>query len=603
MAIVSLLQSIHPERWLAFFTLVPFIIVYLIRPKPKPLQFPSLQFLFRDKGVLVKTSFFRSLLRNLLFLIQLVILLLLAGSVIEPTTRMSYDASAENTVIVLDISASMQVGKRFSDAVSIAKKNLDGKISIILAGSAPLLVLEDESSEKALAFLSAIKPKDVTTNLGDAINLAGEILDSKEGRVLVISDFLVTDGPDPQVAAQLLRKRGLFVDFVSVFVPANNVGFINAFVDNHETRLVIKNYYSEAKTVSVKIKGQTKEQLFTITLLPESVESLSFDTFSDLANATIQDKDDFMLDNYLFILGPSIEKLQVLLISNKQSPFLKAALQSFGNVNLQIAEPPLVPKITQDVIIFDAVQYDKLLPGTMSDVAKHVEKGSSAIILAQENIGAVDFTNLLPVIVTGIGNSGTIKPSGENALTKEVSFETVSKTVLVKNLNDTLVLAADQNQNPMLAMRSFGQGNVVYYGIIDVLSDFKSSPSYPILWRNLIDYLAGGESVKSANTKTGILLPVQGIIDTPLGQVETKTLELGTQGVYTLHGKRIAANLLSEKESDVGIIAKLNASKMSTYGKTKQEREKDIDLGLPFIFAALILVIIELYMTKIQGDL
>ncbi len=603
MAILSLLNFIHPERYLAFLTLIPFIIVYLIRPKPKSMQFPSLQFLFRDKGVLVKTSFFRSLLRNLLFLIQLFIFLLLAVSIIEPTTKISYDASAENTVIVLDISASMQVGNRFNNAITIAKKNLDGKVSIILAGSLPLLVLQDESSEKALAFLSALKSKDVTTNLGDAINLAGEILADKEGKVLVISDFLVTDGPDPQVALQLLRKRGIFVDFVSVFSPANNVGFINAFVDNHETRLVIKNYNDESKTVSVKIKGQTKEKSFTVTLLPKSVESISFDTFADLANATILDKDGFMLDNSLYLLGPSIEKLQVLLITNKPSPFLKAAFQSFGNVHLEIAQPPLVPPITQDVIIFDSVEYNKLLPGTMNEIAKRVDQGTNVIILAQENMKFVDFANLLPVTILEMGNSATIKPAGENVLTKEVSFETVSKEILVKAHNDTLVLATDQNQNPMLAIKSFGEGHVFYYGIIDSLSDFKSSPSYPILWRNIVDYLAGGESVKSANTKTGILLPVKGVIETPLGKIQTATLELSSQGVYTLNNKRLAANLLSEKESDVSAVHSFNVSTASQYGKTVHEREKDIDLSLPFIFLALILLFIELYITKVRGDL
>ena len=58
--------------WLyALLLLIPFILLYLIGPKPKHKVIPSLMFLFKDLGRDKRTNFFRRLIRDLLFLLQL----------------------------------------------------------------------------------------------------------------------------------------------------------------------------------------------------------------------------------------------------------------------------------------------------------------------------------------------------------------------------------------------------------------------------------------------------------------------------------------------------------------------------------------------------
>src|SRR3989338_10610731 len=178
---------------LALISLIPFIILYVRKPKPKDRVIPSLMFILQNKKTSMKNSFLRNFLANLLFLIQLLALIGLSISVAQPYIKILYDVTLENTVIVLDASASMQAdesGKtRFEEAIKEAKKALSGRNSIILAEHVPLIILEEEDKEVAQDILGSLKPKATTTNLGDAMLLARDILQDKPGRIVVISDF------------------------------------------------------------------------------------------------------------------------------------------------------------------------------------------------------------------------------------------------------------------------------------------------------------------------------------------------------------------------------------------------------------------------------
>src|SRR3989344_3788240 len=92
----------------AFTSIAILILVYLIRPKPKDVTIPSLMFIMKDTGVTKQSTFFRRMITNLLFLIQLLALALLAFALTWPLVKIKYDTTAGNTVVVLDVSASMQ---------------------------------------------------------------------------------------------------------------------------------------------------------------------------------------------------------------------------------------------------------------------------------------------------------------------------------------------------------------------------------------------------------------------------------------------------------------------------------------------------------------
>lgn len=134
--------------FLALLSLIPFIILYLRKPKPQDRVIPSLMFVLQNKKTSRQYDILKKFLTNLLFFIQLLVLIALSIAVAEPVAKVPYDVSLENTIVVLDVSASMQAEEgsrsRFDKAVGEAKGALSGKNSVILAENIPLIVLEEE---------------------------------------------------------------------------------------------------------------------------------------------------------------------------------------------------------------------------------------------------------------------------------------------------------------------------------------------------------------------------------------------------------------------------------------------------------------------------
>ena len=123
----------NPLGLIALASIVVFIILYLRRPKPKDQIIPSLMFIIKDQQKNKRFSFFRRLISNLLFLIQILALIGLAVSIASPFINIPYDTTLENTVLVIDVSASMQAkdiktGETgFQKAIEVAKKSLSGR--------------------------------------------------------------------------------------------------------------------------------------------------------------------------------------------------------------------------------------------------------------------------------------------------------------------------------------------------------------------------------------------------------------------------------------------------------------------------------------------
>ena len=268
---------------LALASLIPFIILYLRKPKPQDRIIPSLMFILQNKEMSKKYNFLRKFLTNLLFFIQLLALIGLSIAVAEPFVKVPYDVSLENTILVLDVSASMQAEEggsmRFDKAIKEAKKAISGKNSIILAENTPLIVLEDENSEAASTILGSLKPKATTTNLGDSMLLAKDMLQDRPGRIVVISDFNNIDGPDLLAVKKAISSEEIIVNFEDVSNNAENAGIVGMDVGKHSLKVFVKNFDSVKKQIKLKlIKDKNViADSGAIEVLPNSVETFMFD--------------------------------------------------------------------------------------------------------------------------------------------------------------------------------------------------------------------------------------------------------------------------------------------------------------------------------------
>lgn len=611
---------------LALLSLIPFIILYLRRPKPKDETVPSLMFLMQENKRSKQHSFLQRFTSNLLFYLQLLVLLLLSLAIASPFVNLPYDITRENTVIIIDASASMQAREggesRFDRALDGARGALSGRNTIILAETTPVTVLEDGSSDLARDVLGKLKPRATSTNLGDALLLAKDILGGKPGRIVIISDFLMTEGPDVQVIRTLLTAEDKVVDFIDVSSKVQNTGIIRLEVGKFASKVYVRNFDNEERkrTIEIKKDGKAIASSNLITIAPNSIENFEFDTPAGISTVELSPKDSFEVDDIAYLATPDKLKTNVLLITNLEDKDglnnLELALRASPDIALRVVHPPVltitdagekIDPYKQDLIIFYRVTRESILPGTFKEVKGYVGSGGSLIYAAQSDLDKVDLGDLALVRLKGQSDTlSKICVDTINSVTQNFEREscfTVASQHLAAEAGDKTVVFASANGDPVIAYRDVEGGNVAYYGIMDETSDFRNLPSYPIFWNSLINFMVGTEDIKSYNYNTGSIATFEEQdVKTPSAAVRASKLLLDEQGIYEFSGRKVAANLLNEKESAVSA----EGGRTDISGReallTGGEPRHDFNLVFLFSFIALVLVFIELLFVKVRGD-
>ncbi len=597
----------------ALSALIPFIILYLRRPKPLDRVIPSIMFLMKEQKQTRKYSFMRKLMQNLLFILQLAALTALGFAVAIPYINVSSDIISEKTVIIIDASASMQtkdgLNTRFDNAIEKAKNEVSNKNAIILAENNPLIILENGRKQEAVNLLDKLKPKATTTNLGDAMLLARGLLKGK-GKIVVLSDFITTEGPDIFTIKRTLVASGNEVKFINVGSKAKNVGIINLDVDKSETKVFIKNFNEEKENIGIKLKKENQiidEK--TIEILPKSVESLVFTTPTELSKIELNVDDNLDIDNSIFISAPEKMKIDVLLITNnKQNNYVKSALEASKNVNLEIREPPATnaETIAHDVVIVNKITKDKLLPHEFDYLAGYIKKGGNLIITAQEDLASIETLDLLPVKLNATGEKASACIDVFLYFTK--MFEknrcfTNSKYFKSQGENNSVTIAS-VGENPLLSLKDYGDGKIFYYGIFDDTSDFKTSINYPIFWNSLLEFLVQTEDIKDYNYKTGEIIAIEEQkVKVPSGGYLTASrVLLDDAGIYELENKKIAVNLIDETESDITVDEHRSIAEGETESGMLKEKTK-VNFEIYLLIFVFLLLCIEIVYVKVRGDL
>lgn len=601
MALVEIGRSVG---MFALLSLVPFILLYLIRPKPKQMMIPSLMFFMKSTGATKLTSFLRQFLRDWLFLLQLLILFLLASTIAQPYMNYLHDITAQNTVLVIDVSASSQVKEgsktRFDIAVAQARTLLGSRNTIILAKDVAQIGIQDADIQDSIEYLNTLRPKDTTSRIGDAVILGGEILAGKEGRVIVLSDFINTAGQDPHIAKAVVESRGHVVDFINTAEEdRKNIGIVDLLAEPTTTTVYVKNYGLQQENVRVTIGGGAKQ----LTLPAKSIETFTILTSPGVTKIQLQVNDDFEVDNTIHVSSPSDERTKALLVTSNASIFLKNALLASGDIDLTIAQLPIVPKEHFDVYIINNIDISSVLPGTFEDISKRVEDGSSVVIVGQEETDKIDYKDLSPVDFGGRAEGGFISIEQINRFTKNIEFGAVEYYFSgTKLANAVTVLSLDQR--PIIAVGRKEKGKIAYYGILETASDFHFSPGYPIFWTEFMRFLTDQQNVRQLNFRTGdtIILDSLQRIETPTKVLKkSSALIFEEAGLYQFEdGRTIAVNLLNERESDINSDVSVGAKSVEFELKPVKE-ERKFEFEQPFVLLALIILFIELIYVKFRG--
>ncbi len=585
----------NPSSLVLLLLLLPVIILYILRPKPRALRIPSLMLLFsREKKNNLRALFKKLILDPLLF-IQLAAITILVFSLVNP--YLSLNTGYENTIIVLDNSASMSSTdvspSRFSQAVDIASGYIKGgKSSLILAGSSPRLLFKDADSKNAIMELNAQNPGSTGTDLSEAMLLSSELAGGSETKIVVISDF---SGQDITIAQKILEAKNISVDYRHVGGTGSNAGIVDVSVLRDSIRFAVRNYDAAARDIIIRLdNGKSQNR----TIEPGSKEFFDIIPHHGKNTIFLEPHDDLAADDYLYVSMPSELEKRVLLLGDKvaKSP-LSIAFHSIPGVIVDEFSYIRAPRRPDHhIVILHNYTKDSLLPGTLDDLRTYVEEGGTLVIQVENDLAFMETKGLLPVEI-----SGKAMPSGFDVKGTDLTagLEFGVSAYLKATLKEGAVALVSAPEGPVLAYWNVGRGKVVYFGMNEKWGDFHLQASYPIFWYRLLGWTS--PAADELNFKTGTILPFGTIktIAAPHETIMTSDLYLGDSGFYEIGDRTIAANLLDEKESDITTKKIDNEELQKSYG-TKVEK---MHFDVLFAILAIILVCIELYYLKYRGDI
>ena len=338
-----MIQLSYPWALLALLSIPVIFILYSLRPQRRR-QLISTVSLWREalrehqRGLGLQ-KLLRDLSLILLLLIALVLSLGLAGP-----QWLTQSSEKRDTVLVLDVSASMKAGARFSEALHqahdlVAGLPRDGRMAIMSSGRNPVLRSAFESNRETLhRALARIEPTDEAGRPRAALALALSLLRNRaQGRIYFLSDAAFDD--DVDFGSPLIEYRTVGSDAASRNIAITRFDFRPEIgtQDRFQMLLTVRNYTDEAITVPARVTLEYSPLFEQDLLLPPEDETTIVLPLRGRAvgraQASIEFDDDLAADNQAYAVMAVDEGLRVLLIS-RGNFYLESVLKALPGVRL-----------------------------------------------------------------------------------------------------------------------------------------------------------------------------------------------------------------------------------------------------------------------------
>ncbi|HII91248.1 MAG TPA: hypothetical protein HA262_03535 [Methanosarcina sp.] len=621
----------NPLALAALLSVIPLIIIYMLRPRPTVLAIPSLMFVLKlereRKRVYASLT---KIVRDPLFLIQLLMLILLSIGAAGYYYTSQEPLSGEHTVLVLDTSASMQVDSRFDDAVKIADGYVSKKNSIILASDTPLLALEGGDASSAKDILSKVKPGAGTADLSAAITTGMRSLSTEGGRIIVISDFTNYKGDDPVASKNLAESYGISVNFVKVGGPADNIGIINGWIEATDGKYgytgVIKNYKDHSESVKIETGRGTSGNSSTSFSLDVPAGGTKQFTLENLGpgvtTVQLDVKDSLPVDNKAYISIPETSNQRILYVTDNGKLPSKTALSLLPNSNLTVSKsvPDMLDNYTLVVL---AQKKTPIGNSSVERIESYVRNGGNAVFIVSGALVPektdVDLLKILPVKPLKLDNDENglgIKEVLKSSITTDIRSDEISvrKYLNATERTGSTTLVTLDNGVPLLSYWQVGKGTVFYMGLSDELGEdswnnFHNLPEYPVFWIKLVQWLGGTGDISEYNLNTGTLnsLSKTEEIRTPSKTFTSNRVLFDEAGIYELSGKKIAVNLYNDRESNTTVdaselikraVAEDGPKIVKEDSYTAKNDITDYLIGFMFLF-----ILLEILIVRQRGEL
>lgn len=604
--------------------IIPLIIVYLLKPRPKQVILPSLMFVRKISSEAFDSR--RRISKRItdpLFFLQLIALILMAIAIAGPLLE-NIAEDSEKVVVIIDLSASMSVPDRINYAKSIAIESLGKENTIIAAGSMPVVLAKSIEADDAEKVINSLESGDTAGDIPEAILTVVNDEGNRKAKVVVISDFENWAGRAPETYVRIARAKNLELEFRQVGRAVANYAIIGGYLKDrndgtYEYTCTVKNFNN--KSVKLDVQLESKSGILSTQKVSKPVSLGEFGTqqikFSSIpqgmSRVEILDKDAVPCDNTAWISIPEIKPRQILVLTDIDPEISKSPL---------ITVLSLIPGLTADVqhdlpadsgkydgIVIDC-EHEPLAASTIKEVIAYAKNGKDLIVIGNGclyNSSAMrELYPILPVEISSIkeDSSHTIEPSGSGIqFFKEISFNEVytRKFLAASPRENASVLAELKDAGPVVCTWKLDNGTATYVGISDTTgneawNNFPTIPTYPVFWSKLLKHLWGIGDISETNINTGRyqVFDRNVLMETPLETISSKSVYYDKCGFYNLEQKTVAANLYDSTESNTFSENRLNL----TAGSESVQQE-DLHIRSPdkfrryLIYTLLLLLILE----------
>lgn len=444
----------------------------------------------------------QKLRRNLLLLLQLLVLFALIFALIRPFFRTT-GIAGRNLVIILDRSASMGATDVGTTRLAAAKaealrliEQLDdgGRATVIAIGGQMEVPVSASADRRELRnAINALTPRSGGgSDMTQALALAGALAArDDQSQVAIISDGEVTLPDKAELPAQVV--------YTPIGTRSDNVA-ISALVLEATAggqRLFVQASNYDTKPATRRLAVYTDGNLlnaYDLTLEPGSDRSIVEEVGANvqIATARLTPNDTLPTDDQAWAASPGNEQAQVRVISDGNR-FLQVGLATLPGLAVTVV--PTNTRVFTDtpaLTVLDGVVPNPLPPGNLLF------------------IGPIQASALFSL--TGVVNFPALRPApGGDPLLQNVSVADVHVLRGAQIPKPTWArTVVDSDGGPMLLVGEQGGRRIGVLAFALHESDLPVQIAWPLLLANLVGYLAPGQGGGAASALPGqpLLIPV-----------------------------------------------------------------------------------------------
>lgn len=612
-----------PTALLLLFGAIP-LILFLHSLKPRGIKVGTTT-LFLWERVLKEQALGRRLgwllKKSLLLILQLLIAAALIAALGDPAL-LYIGAPAGDSVVVVDLSASMKAGDRTGTRFEGARRQFlslvnelgtGRKMMVIGAGAQPRLLMPFTANKSRLAELGrSLEPTDAQGQVREAILFAHAFL--KRGspdRVVVISDGAFAGAED-------FSQQSAHLRLIKVGGGRDNIGIVGFEMRRHPSReslyelmVHVKNFTAKALPVPLRVmRGEQTLWREEIEIGADGRRVLIYPLEGSAAGnlvAQLDINDDFATDNRAYLAVSETPAVRLLYVG-PGNPFLKTLFQHLPQIQMTHQESwePGRAELDNfyDVIIFDRVTVPPLTAGN--------------VILINT------LAPNLPLKLQGkVRRPRVIAPLAPHPITEGLNLGDlqIREALRLSRDGEGVVLARSQ-ETPLLFAWEKGKLRVVLMGFDLMASDLPLRVAFPVLFHNALQWLrpqAGEFPARSARAGNPIALylpPAAGALTltSPSGKKEAleataspffyaDTVEAGIYSYHTANQEgRFAVNLFDEAESEIMPRGKFGESSAAKKSDQQSARAAAGFLLWPtLLIVALLLMAVEALLALRSG--